>query len=638
MELLYVWIEDYKNIKKQGFNFSPKHWFDFKYHEDEAGKVTGGTLKHEERNPDSPRDFFGENISNVTAIVGKNGSGKSSLISRILNSLHVGTTIGDYFIIFKKKNLKEFILLTSKYKPLHTIASLEIIKINETEDGYINHEYNQFGTNLIYYSNDILYGEPVLSIDPTNKTYNTRSVLSIDSYDISNNGKMVNTPLIHQYKNETLFDLFSLFENYRLISDKIPFPDYYVMKLMPYADKIGIAKKKIKAVAQKDNTYSKNDFINNWDEYCDSCLEKTKKVNNKSAILTHICYSIFFRFIEKHGERMNDCLNEIENLIKLDKWEFNSISSFFGCIANVSKKVLFTKRTHEIYKFFNFLKDNYPHKIRALPTYVDDHTFLFKLKEDLDLLKELYQLLTNIRYPDENTMDIVPDFILFDSFFANGFKDYDLERYNYSTGEMSFLILLARLDRLKRTKPGVNILKDTILFIDEGDLGYHPDWQREFLQLVISETANIFKQHKVQIILTTHSPFLISDLPKENIIFLNKDKNGMCEMKSPNDMTHTFGANIHSLYLNSFFLENGLMGEFAKGKIDGVIKDLNQDDANNTIDESRQKEMQFIIEQIGEPLIKDKLLQKYKARFEPIEDQINELRLKIKKLEASRKN
>lgn len=30
MELLYVWIENYKNIKNQGFNFSPKYSFSTK--------------------------------------------------------------------------------------------------------------------------------------------------------------------------------------------------------------------------------------------------------------------------------------------------------------------------------------------------------------------------------------------------------------------------------------------------------------------------------------------------------------------------------------------------------------------------------------------------------------------------------
>ncbi len=32
MELLYLWIEDYKNIKQQGFNFSPLYDFHLIYH------------------------------------------------------------------------------------------------------------------------------------------------------------------------------------------------------------------------------------------------------------------------------------------------------------------------------------------------------------------------------------------------------------------------------------------------------------------------------------------------------------------------------------------------------------------------------------------------------------------------------
>ena len=30
MELIYLWIESYKNIKNQGFNFSPSHFFEMK--------------------------------------------------------------------------------------------------------------------------------------------------------------------------------------------------------------------------------------------------------------------------------------------------------------------------------------------------------------------------------------------------------------------------------------------------------------------------------------------------------------------------------------------------------------------------------------------------------------------------------
>ena len=74
MELLFVWIKKYKNIEEQGFNFSPK--WRFHYNPDT------GKLDVEDRRDKVIDNFFGEHISNVTAIVGENGSGKSSFFPK----------------------------------------------------------------------------------------------------------------------------------------------------------------------------------------------------------------------------------------------------------------------------------------------------------------------------------------------------------------------------------------------------------------------------------------------------------------------------------------------------------------------------------------------------------------------------
>jgi len=39
LELVYLWVEDYKNIHKQGFNFSPRFNCEFKDEYDEDGKL-----------------------------------------------------------------------------------------------------------------------------------------------------------------------------------------------------------------------------------------------------------------------------------------------------------------------------------------------------------------------------------------------------------------------------------------------------------------------------------------------------------------------------------------------------------------------------------------------------------------------
>ena len=99
MELVYLWVEDYKNIKKQGFNFSPRFECDYN---DETKELTIN------ENDDYIENFFGENI-NVTAIVGKNGSGKSSVLKIIRQIIAHSIRDGSFLIFYNKtKNINMF--------------------------------------------------------------------------------------------------------------------------------------------------------------------------------------------------------------------------------------------------------------------------------------------------------------------------------------------------------------------------------------------------------------------------------------------------------------------------------------------------------------------------------------------------
>jgi predicted ATP-binding protein involved in virulence len=114
----------------------------------------------------------------------------------------------------------------------------------------------------------------------------------------------------------------------------------------------------------------------------------------------------------------------------------------------------------------------------------------------------------------------------------------------------------------------------------------------------------VFGDKKVQIILTSHSPFIISDLPKENILFLDKDDKGNCKVVSGLEKQQTFGANIHTLFTEAFFLEDGLIGNFAKQKINDIIKDLKNNPTQEKIEYAEK-----LINLIGEPVLRIKLTQ-----------------------------
>ena len=66
MELIYLWVEEYKNIRKQGFNFSGRYRCEYDDVENELTINENKEYVH----------IFPDNI-NVTAIVGKMGAGRA---------------------------------------------------------------------------------------------------------------------------------------------------------------------------------------------------------------------------------------------------------------------------------------------------------------------------------------------------------------------------------------------------------------------------------------------------------------------------------------------------------------------------------------------------------------------------------
>lgn len=141
-----------------------------------------------------------------------------------------------------------------------------------------------------------------------------------------------------------------------------------------------------------------------------------------------------------------------------------------------------------------------------------------------------------------------------------------------------------------------------LLIFDEADLSLHPKWQRMFMKWLTDFCEHIFKDISIKIIVTTHSPILLSDFPGNSVLYIKK-----CDNKtifSNSDQKNTFGCNIHSLFLNSFFLENyGTMGALAEEKINKIAEKINKGE----IEQESLVELEKTINYIGEGIIKSKL-------------------------------
>ena len=142
-----------------------------------------------------------------------------------------------------------------------------------------------------------------------------------------------------------------------------------------------------------------------------------------------------------------------------------------------------------------------------------------------------------------------------------------------------------------------------LLIIDEADLYIHPKWQQEFVYNLLSDLNKLFKNKKVQIIIATHSPIVLSDIPRKHVIYFPENKN----------TKETFAANIYNLYNDSFFLEENMimLGKFSNDVITEIYKQwreyvLKGDELSiEQVDEvNKQKK---IVDMIAEPLIQNML-------------------------------
>jgi len=253
------------------------------------------------------------------------------------------------------------------------------------------------------------------------------------------------------------------------------------------------------------------------------------------------------------------------------------------------------------YLFNSYHTTNVEHlsvdNMKSLQNFYD--TKEYELNEEEYNLYEYEQLISRVIYKindiDSNTRSLIEKYA---KFFKYDFEDDKGRKFlDLSHGEKSlYAQFVSMYDTVKNSQIPI------LIALDEPDLSVHPTWQKKYLNEFM--TTFIHMNKKIHIILTSHSPFLLSDIPKQNIIFLDKDENGNCKVVDGlKEKKQTFGANIHTLLSDSFFMEDGLMGEFAKGKIDEVIRLLNKE----KLDEKELKYCEQIISIIGEPIVKNQL-------------------------------
>lgn len=135
------------------------------------------------------------------------------------------------------------------------------------------------------------------------------------------------------------------------------------------------------------------------------------------------------------------------------------------------------------------------------------------------------------------------------------------------------------------------------LIFDEVELYFHPEYQRKYLANLLKTISQCHisdeKIRSINIIIVTHSPFILSDVPLSHTLYLEKG-----EAKSRSD--ETFSANIHNLLVNQFFIEQP-MGEVAVNVINKIVE------AKNIERKEDYDYYMYIASKIGDTYIRNRL-------------------------------
>lgn len=77
------------------------------------------------------------------------------------------------------------------------------------------------------------------------------------------------------------------------------------------------------------------------------------------------------------------------------------------------------------------------------------------------------------------------------------------------------------------------------IILEEIEQYYHPEYQRVLIATLIEylNKLNIDKNFRIDILLVTHSPFVLSDIPMENILFRTRQ---VCHVRSKRETERIF--------------------------------------------------------------------------------------------------
>lgn len=682
-----------KNLKpNQVYQFYNDYEFVF----DKDGKEV---ISIEKLDQAVPENFFGnENLNiNISAIVGKNGSGKSSLVE-LLYAFFYQLSISegiiklfDFSSVLNEEMIGEKHIESFKLK-LYPFEN----KIFENENEYlqfknsIKDSYNEYLRHLKYeeaylpnsidkriidhinnwkyfFDNKLIYNIENLFVEIYYEISGLIYLLKIDEKSIN---KVLHFELVEKsWKSIEIIDkniFYNLVVNYSLFglnSNEIgDWIDRVFHKNDGYQTPIVLNPYREKGVINinKETELSKDRLLSNVlltenlinvgnKQFYKLIFNNNKKYFYESDVLNFnhsdpICLEIFkliFEYFKNQKGINKKVIKNLSNILQEDinLFDYRNLNYLFNKLKKVSNyyeiysdlkdinNYKFTDNNHLgiIKSFLERIENDDSHiafKIKQTINFVilsklENYCFIQKLEKEKTVIIQDYSVYidkVHLKYNIKKEYLLPPPIYKIDYIFDNGSKFSQMSSgekqnvYNVNSIIYHLINLNSTFENtFKREYSNMNLV------LDEIEQYAHPELQKQFIKNLL-DSINQFEFKNIEsinIMLITHSPFILSDIPKQNVLFL-EDGKPIDDFKRMN----TFGANITDLLADSFFFgedENkrvSLMGDFAKNKINDVIKILKDKD------KSRKEYVKAIIEIVDEPILKHKLKEMYYEAFD----------------------
>lgn len=610
-----IYQNDEEKIIGKDFNFSSKYKL----------KYINKNLQIEENKNYIPNfyNINANNISNITAIIGRNGSGKTTLLDMITRILCVGP-FGQYsFIVGFIKNNEIYVyakegLINKKIKHNFKLITFENQTIKESvcKDILKN-------TSIIFFSNIVnLRNKQISSSIIKNKFFNISIEETINKEYIEPNIELNRIYINQEFVDQRFVDnrVNRKIKN-KMTERNIKFlsQNNSILKVENISlyfkcyQKLGVFTSSL----DKLRYYRKNNPVKRSDNYIEklnySVTKKEKEIyeeiereildshSNRRRTVLYIAYFILIdKFFEELYNKINNneiidlINNEINKKVKrsraiamiyqvirvIENIEIDKIRT--SCQKNIDSKDSIPDIVNEFKNFLQEICKKYKQTLKNLNhiirnTKINVNILMPYGKEEIQNRKVLHQIIPIISVPNEEIKELY-EIVNSDNNFIEMFN---LEFKGLSSGQQALLNMYSSFyDVLDKIEDKKNVL----VLMDEPELYFHPEWQRKYIYFIVEFFNTYYKDKNVQIVFTSNSPYVLSDLNNSSVIMMEKEEENK-----------TFAGNIMNLLIDNYFMEDTI-GKFAEEKIKGIVnrvknKEVNSDDFK-------------IIDQIGEDVIR----------------------------------